>query len=66
MRIFVNSREQAVPDGASVAALIELLGMAQKQLAVEVNTDLVPKREWPLFKLKAEDRVEVVSFVGGG
>ncbi|MFH0939929.1 MAG: sulfur carrier protein ThiS [Planctomycetota bacterium] len=66
MIIYVNSKPQKVPENASVAALLEILSLTEKRVAIEVNKELVTKREWTRFKLKAGDRVEVVSFVGGG
>ena len=66
MTVFVNSKPQPLQDGANVIALLEALGLIQKRVAVEVNTELVTKTEWPQFKLKEGDRVEIVSFVGGG
>ena len=66
MRIFVNSKETETPDGATVQQLIEQLGLGQKRVAVEVNAQLAAKSEWNSVVLKPGDRVEVVSFVGGG
>lgn len=66
MVVFVNSKQQTLEENASVAALLDVLGMTQKRVAVEVNTELVTKNEWAQFKLKEGDRVEIVSFVGGG
>ena len=66
MGIYVNSNERDVPDGTSVQGLIEILGLEQKRVAVEVNAELVVKSEWLSSILKAGDRVEIVSFVGGG
>jgi sulfur carrier protein len=64
--IQVNSKAQELPSGATVKALLELLQMTQKRVAVEVNAELVTKNEWPQFTLKDGDKVEIVSFVGGG
>jgi sulfur carrier protein len=64
--VFVNSKQQPLEENATVAALLDVLGMTQKRVAVEVNTELVTKNEWALFKLKEGDRIEIVSFVGGG
>jgi thiamine biosynthesis protein ThiS len=64
--VFVNSKQQPLEENATVAVLLEVLGMTQKRVAVEVNTELVTKNEWAQFKLKEGDRVEIVSFVGGG
>lgn len=66
MSIFVNSKEQPVPDECSVQVLLEISGLSEKRVAVEVNQDLVMREQWRSFKLKAGDRVEIVSFVGGG
>jgi len=64
--VIVNSKQQTLEDGASVARLLECLNMQQKRVAVEVNAELVTKGEWPAFKLSDGDRIEIVSFVGGG
>lgn len=66
MTVFVNSKQQPLDEGSTVAALLEVLGLMQRRVAVEVNTELVTKNEWPQFKLKEGDRIEIVSFVGGG
>lgn len=66
MDIYVNSKQQEVPDGARVIDLITILDLSNKRVAIEVNTDLVVKTEWAGRVLKAGDRVEIVSFVGGG
>ena len=51
---------------STVQALIEALDLTQKRVAVEVNGELVTKAEWSACVLRSGDRVEVVSFVGGG
>lgn len=66
MLIYVNSRPQEVATGVTLQGLLEVLNMSDKRVAVEVNHELVIKREWSVHELKADDRVEIVSFVGGG
>ncbi len=66
MLIKVNSKPQELPANATVKALLELLAIGEKRVAVEVNTELVTKGQWPEFKLKDGVRVEIVTFVGGG
>jgi sulfur carrier protein len=66
MQIQVNSKPQDLPDGATVAALLDEMKLGEKRVAVEVNAELVTKKEWNTFTLKAGDKVEVVTFVGGG
>lgn len=66
MRIIVNDEPRAIPDGTTVAALVEHLGLAGSPCAVEVNNTLVPKAERDETTLHENDRVEIVSLVGGG
>ena len=66
MRIFVNSQEREVPGGATVQQLVELSDLTQKRVAIEVNAELVVKAAWTSHVLQPDDRVEIVSFVGGG
>ena len=66
MIVLVNSKQQELADGATVAALLEFLGFQRQRIAVEVNGALVTRNDWPQYKLKEGDRLEIVSFVGGG
>ncbi len=66
MEVLINDQPCAVAEGATVAELLEQLGLAQKPLAVEVNLDLVPKARHAQHRLKAGDRLEIVTLVGGG
>jgi len=66
MQIIVNSKPHELPEKASVADLIEHLKLGEKKVAVEVNTELVTKTEWKAHLLRNGDKVEVVTFVGGG
>lgn len=62
----MNGERREVPDGATVALLLDTLGIARDRVAVEVNFDVVPRAEHASRRLSPGDRVEVVSFVGGG
>ena len=66
MVIFVNSKQQEIAADSSLEKLVELLGMQEKKVAIEVNTELVTRGQWREFKLTEGDRIEIVTFVGGG
>ena len=66
MHIIYNGREREVPDGCSVAELLETLRLNDKPVAVEVNLDLVPRESHGHRALQEGDAVEVVTLVGGG
>ena len=65
-RIHVNGDEQALVAGTTVASLIERLALPRGRVAVERNGDVVPRAAWAETTLTDGDRLEVVTFVGGG
>ncbi len=66
MTVLLNGAEQDLPEGATVLALLETVGLAPGRVAVEVNGRVVRREEFPRVGLRDQDRVEVVHFVGGG
>lgn len=51
---------------ATLAALVESLGMKPDRVAVELNHEIVPRGQWAETQLNDGDRLEIVHFVGGG
>ncbi len=66
MTVLLNGAGQDLPEGATVLALLETVGLAPGRVAVEVNGRVVRREEFPRVGLRDQDRVEVVHFVGGG
>lgn len=66
MRLTVNGDARELPDGATVAALIAHLGVAERKVAVERNLEIVPKSQYGATALSDGDRIEIVHFIGGG
>jgi sulfur carrier protein len=64
--IVVNGEERAVPEGTTVAGLLKDLGLAGRHVAVEANRAIVPRAQHEAHRLAAGDRLEIVTFVGGG
>jgi sulfur carrier protein len=66
VHVSVNGESRAVPKGATVAELLDQLGLGGKFVAVEVNLKLVPKPQHDAHRLAEGDRLEIVTLVGGG
>lgn len=66
MEIFVNGEKTSCEQGITLEALVAELGYEKAKIAVEVNGDIVPKAEYEGCVLGEADRLEVVTFVGGG
>jgi sulfur carrier protein len=66
MQILVNDQPRDVAKSCSVATLLEELGLTGKPVAVEVNLQLIPRGQHAAHILAADDRLEIVTLVGGG
>jgi thiamine biosynthesis protein ThiS len=66
MQVRVNGEAIELPAGCTVAALLERIHLQAARVAVERNQDIVPRAEWAASALNEGDRIEIVSFVGGG
>lgn len=66
MRVTINGQFEDIHEAATVAELLAARGLAPVRVAVEINEEIVPRRAYGERRLSADDRVEVVTFVGGG
>ncbi len=66
MQLIINGEERRFAELASLAALVEQLGMKGDRVAVELNREIVPRLRWSETPLHDGDRLEIVHFVGGG
>ena len=66
MNIQLNGESRDIPDNSTAQDLVELLGLAGKRLAMEVNRDIVPRTAYASHRLHDGDQVEIVHAIGGG
>ena len=66
MTVTINGERREIPDGLSVTALLDHLGMANKRVAIERNLDILPRAQWQEMLVESGDSFEIVQFVGGG
>ncbi len=66
MQVVVNGTERDIETGTTVAGLVDGFRLQPKHVAVEVNCDLVPRGEFESTTLTENDRIEIVTLVGGG
>jgi len=64
--VVVNGNPRSVAEGTTVAGLIGELGLGDRRVAVERNREVVPRAQHTTTVLTAGDRLELVTFVGGG
>ncbi|QQE12646.1 sulfur carrier protein ThiS [Planctomycetota bacterium] len=65
MKLIVNGDEKDL-NVQTVRELLVELGLGDQPVAVELNRDVVPKREHDSKQLTEGDQIELVTLVGGG
>lgn len=65
MLIQLNGEEREV-EAATVAELVAQFGFDPRKVAIERNLTIVPRSLYAETRLEAGDRIELVTFVGGG
>ena len=66
MEIVVNGERRKVVADATVRSLLRELDLAESRVAVERNRAIVRKSDYEGTMLVEGDRIEIVTFVGGG
>jgi thiamine biosynthesis protein ThiS len=66
LQLTVNGQVRGAPEGTTVAHLIDEMELDPQRVAVERNGDVVPRARWASTRLEDGDRLEIVTFVGGG
>ncbi len=66
MKIQLNGEQKEIPDHLTVLGLLEFLTIQHQRVAVERNEDIVKKVNYETTVINEGDRLEVVSFMGGG
>ncbi len=66
MQVTINGQAQEVRGELSITELLEQRNVKPVRVAVELNEDVVPRKAFSNTTLSDGDRIEIVTFVGGG
>ncbi|MGH7544536.1 MAG: sulfur carrier protein ThiS [Gemmatimonadota bacterium] len=66
IEVLANGEARTIPDGQTVAGFLAALELDPDVVVVERNGKIVPRSRFGELRLEADDRLEVVHFVGGG
>ncbi|MBL8736143.1 MAG: sulfur carrier protein ThiS [Planctomycetes bacterium] len=66
LEVLVNGQPRRLPHGSTVADLLVAMALKPAQVAVERNKQIVRRADHGATLLEAGDRLEVVTFFGGG
>jgi sulfur carrier protein len=62
----VNGETKTCLPETNLPTLLEKMGLNPRLVAVEYNGEILHRQFWETTKMKAGDRIEIVTIVGGG
>ena len=66
IKIKLNGKIKLINANYKIQTLINDLNIPIKKVAIELNHEILDKKKLNLIKLKKDDKVEIVHFIGGG
>ena len=64
--MILNGKLIEFKDSITIKELLQDYDLDYKKVVVEVNEEIILKEDYYKFILKENDKIEVISFVGGG
>ena len=66
IKIKINGKINKIDDKTKLSDLVKNLKVPLKKVAIELNREIVDKRNLNKINLKINDKIEIVHFIGGG
>ena len=66
IKIKVNGKFKSVPEKYKISELVKDLKIPLQKVAIELNQEIIDKKNINKISLKKNDKIEIVHFIGGG
>ena len=66
IKIKVNGKFVHIQDKITLLNLTKKLKVPIKKVAIELNREIVKKKSLDKIRIKKNDKIEIVHFIGGG
>ena len=66
IKIRINGKEKQIAENSKFQKIIDDLNIPIKKVAIELNQEIIDKKKINNIKLKKDDKIEIVHFIGGG
>ncbi len=66
MKIFINGETKEIAKQVNLLELLNEFALPSERIAIELNREVVRKKDWESITVKDADKIEIVHFVGGG
>ena len=66
IKIKINGKVKVIAENLKIQNLVTNLKIPIKKVAIELNKEILDKKKLNKIKLKKNDKIEIVHFIGGG
>ena len=66
IKIKVNWKKNLINDKEKLSKILQDLKIPIKKVAIEINREIIIKKKLNSIKVKENDTIEIVHFIGGG
>ena len=66
IKIKINGKKTLINDKEKLSKILQDLRIPIKKVAIEINREIIIKKKLDSIKVKENDVVEIVHFIGGG
>ncbi len=66
IKIKVNGKYTNIDKNQALSKLLKKLKIPIKKVAIELNQEIIDKKNISKIKIKKNDKIEIVHFIGGG
>jgi len=66
IKIKINGKIKLIVENSKIKTLIDRLNVPIQKVAIELNQEILDKKKLNKIKLKENDKIEIVHFIGGG
>ena len=66
IKIKINGKLLIINENVSLFVFLKKLKIPLKKVAIELNQEIIDKNKTNKIKLKKNDKIEIVHFIGGG
>ena len=66
IKIKINGKFTQINENLSLSVFLKQLKIPLNKVAIELNQEIIDKNKTKKIKLKKNDKIEIVHFIGGG
>ena len=66
IKVFINGKQEEFEKEVTISELLEIKKIRKEVVTVEYNEEIIKREDYDKIKLKDNDKIELVFFMGGG